>query len=151
LLAAGDGCFIACRKAAAQAVRWDEETFNSFHLYDIDFCLRARNSGLRVGVAREVTINHLSQGSFDAGWQQNAERFVQKHHIPPGPEAINQWISIQVGARADAVRVARNLMGLLAPDFQQRLAALQARCFVAACGEFPLLAGFKSSLAERAQ
>jgi hypothetical protein len=148
LLATGDGCFIACRRVVAQTLRWDEATFDSFHLYDIDFCLRARNNAFRVGVARDVTINHLSQGSFDAVWREHAQRFLQKHNILPGPEAINQWISIQVGSRAEAHRVAVNLMQFAQVDFQQTLTALQARGFEAACGEFPALAGFQLSAAE---
>ena len=150
LLAGGDGFFIACRKASVQSVGWDEATFDSFHLYDIDFCLRARNSGLRVGVARDVTINHLSQGSFDAGWREHAERFLRKHNLPRGPEATNQWISVQVGTRDEAARVARNLMSALPDDFQRKLTALQERGFAAACSEFPALARFQASIAEQA-
>jgi len=82
VLASGDGFFIACRPAAAQSLGWDEATFDSFHLYDIDFCLRARHSRLRIGVARDVTINYFSQGSFDAGWHEHAERFLRKHNLP---------------------------------------------------------------------
>lgn len=148
LLASGDGCFIACRRAAAQTLGWDEATFDSFHLYDIDFCLRARNSGLRVGVARDVTINHLSQGSFDAAWREHAQRFLQKHKLPHGSEATNQWISIQVGTRAEAGRVARNVMSALPGDFQQQMAALQESKFDRACSEFPALATFQLSTVE---
>ena len=145
LLAAGDGCFIACRKSVAQSLRWDEVTFDSFHLYDIDFCLRARNAGFRIGVARGVAINHLSQGSFDVVWQEHARRFLQKHNIPPGPEAINQWISIEVGTRAETARVARNMMSFVPADFQQQMVVLQESSFEAACREFSALAKFQSS------
>lgn len=151
LLASGDGCFIACRRPVAQTLHWDEVTFDSFHLYDIDFCLRARNNGFRVGVARGVIINHLSQGSFDAVWHEHAQRFLQKHNIPSGPEAVNQWISIQVGTRAEAARVASNLMNSVPADFHRQLAALQGGSFDAACCEFPALARFQSSIAELGQ
>jgi Glycosyltransferase like family len=150
LLAAGDGCFIACRDVIAQSLRWDEATFDSFHLYDIDFCLRARNSGFRLGVARGVAINHLSQGSFDAVWREQAQRFMQKHGLPPAPEAVNQWISIHVGTRADAARVARNLMHWVPADIQWQLRAMLADYFDAACCEFPALATFQASMAELA-
>ncbi len=151
LLAAGDGCFIACRKAAALALRWDEATFDSFHLYDIDFCLRARNSGFRVGVTCDLMINHLSQGTFDEAWHEHAQRFLQKHSLPAGPEAANQWISIQVGTRAEAARVARNLMDLVPADFRRQLVHQQACIFEAARREFPALAGFQSATMELAQ
>lgn len=151
LLAAGDGCFIACRKAAAQLLRWDEATFDSFHLYDIDFCLRARDRGLRLGVTRAVMINHWSKGSFDAVWHEQAERFLRKHSMPPGPQVMNQWISVHVGSRAEAARVAHNLMHMQRVDFQQRLKELQDRSFEAACSEFPAIAGLQSSALTRLQ
>ena len=150
LLAAGDGFFIACRKAAAQALRWDQVTFDSFHLYDIDFCLRARNSGFRIGVVRGLMVNHLSRGSFDAVWHEHAQRFLQKHNIPSGPYAVNQWISVRVGTRAEAARVAHNLITWLPADFQQRVLRLQECNFEVACREFPALAQFQSSAAELA-
>ncbi len=151
LLAAGDGCFIACRNAVAHTLRWDEATFDSFHLYDIDFCLRAQNGGFRIGVTRGLMINHWSQGSFDAAWREHAQRFLQKHDMTPGPEAVNQWISIQVGTRAEASRVARNLMNSVPADFQQQLTVLREGNFEAACREFPALAGFQSATAELVQ
>lgn len=148
LLAAGDGCFIACRKAAAQALRWDEVTFDSFHLYDIDFCLRARNSGFQIGVMRGLVINHLSQGSFDAVWHEHAIRFLQKHNIPSAPYAVNQWISVRVGTRAEAARVARNLITWVPTDFHQKVLRLQQRTFEVARSEFPTLAEFQPSAAK---
>lgn len=151
LLAVGDGFFIACRKAAAQTLRWDDTTFDSFHLYDLDFCLRARNHGFRVGVVRDVAVNHLSQGTFNADWREHAQRFLEKHSIPYGPDALNQWISIQVGTRDDAARVARNLTNWVPADFQGNLAKLQESSFEAACIELPAFARFRFATAELAQ
>ena len=148
LLAAGDGCFIACRKAAAQTLRWNEVTFDSFHLYDIDFCLRARNNGFRVGVMRGLLINHLSQGSFDAEWYEHAQRFLQKHNIPSRPHTVNRWTMVPVSSRVEAARVARNLIAFIPTDFQQQILLLQQRDFAIARGEFPVLAKFQSSAAE---
>ena len=59
VLASGDGFFIACPPAAAQSFGWSKATFDSFHLHDIDFCLRARHSRLRIGAARRVTLRSI--------------------------------------------------------------------------------------------
>ena len=150
-LAAGDGCFIACRKAVARTLRWDGVTFDSFHLYDIDFCLRARNEGFRVGVVRDLMINHSSQGSFDATWHEHAHRFLQKHDLPSGPAAKNQRLSIPVGTRADAARVARNLLSLVPTDYSQQLLRLLDNSFAAARRECSAVRKMQRAVPERTQ
>lgn len=67
-----------------------------------------------------------------------------------GPEATNQWTTMQVGTRAEAARVARNLTSAPPTDFQRELTALQERGLAAACSEFPALARFQVSIAEQA-
>lgn len=144
LLATGDGCFIACRRATALAVGWDEVTFDCFHMYDIDFCLRAKLSGYRIGVARAVVINHYSQGTFDASWHDQARRFVQKHALSSNAVPQPHWISMRTGSREETARVSRNLMRVIPLDFPQQLARLQSEQFAAACRETPALAAFHS-------
>ena len=145
LLSSGDGCFIACRRATAQALRWDEKMFDSFHLYDIDFCVRAARSGARIGTARGMVINHLSLGTFDALWREQAARFVKKHGLVSDRVSQAQWVSVPTGTRADTVRVARNLTRLVPDDFQQQLAKLQAIRFALARREAPVLETIQSS------
>lgn len=71
-------CFIAHRRAITTQ-QFDADTFDGFHLYDIDFSYRAHLAGLRVGVMSDVPIIHFSAGSFDANWQRYRERFLNKH------------------------------------------------------------------------
>ncbi|MFT3733900.1 MAG: glycosyltransferase [Rhodocyclaceae bacterium] len=71
-------CFIAHRRALTTH-RFDADSFDGFHLYDIDFSYRAHLAGLRVGVMSDVPIIHFSGGSFDANWQRYRERFLHKH------------------------------------------------------------------------
>lgn len=74
-----DGLFFAARRGVAEALRFDEITFNGFHCYDLDFTFRAYLSGYRVAVANEITIIHESVGSFNEAWREYSERFMRKH------------------------------------------------------------------------
>jgi hypothetical protein len=76
-----DGCFIAARTQAARAVGFDAATFDGFHFYDLDFCLRAHRAGLAVAVDTGILVAHASRGSLGPAWQAQAERFAAK--FPP--------------------------------------------------------------------
>lgn len=54
-----DGLFLAVNAATVGNLRFDERL--TFDFYDIDFCLSARQLGLKVGVA-PVLVTHLSHG-----------------------------------------------------------------------------------------
>jgi hypothetical protein len=105
-----DGVFIAARREVAEAVGFDEATFTGFHLYDIDFSLRAHLAGRRVAVVNDVPIIHQSPGRFsDYTWVLDAEALKQKHaaHFArrtPRPTRFN-WTRVQVETREQVLRV----------------------------------------------
>ncbi len=70
---------------------FDAETFDGFHLYDIDWSYRASRAGFRLGVAGELLVVHASRGAYDAAWQGYADRFRSKHNAgrrPPEPSSF---------------------------------------------------------------
>jgi Glycosyltransferase like family len=73
-----DGCFLAMRADCARALRFDEATFDAFHFYDLDFCLRASRASLRVAIAAEILVAHASRGTVGALWEAQAARFLAK-------------------------------------------------------------------------
>lgn len=90
-----DGLFIAARRAAAKALRFDEATFDGFHLYDLDFSFRAHLGGFRVGVCHDILIYHQSNGRKDEVWQRYGVRFEDKFAgqlsaEPVGPPLVCQ-------------------------------------------------------------
>jgi tetratricopeptide (TPR) repeat protein len=82
-----DGVFLAMRRETAVAVGFDAETFDGFHLYDTDFCWRARRAGLRLGVRCDLGLVHWSEGGFDAVWARFACRFLARAGLPELPMA----------------------------------------------------------------
>jgi hypothetical protein len=73
-----DGLFMAARRAVLECVRFDQETFDGFHLYDVDFSFSAYLAGVRIAVAANLPILHHSQGSFGEDWKRQAEKFLRK-------------------------------------------------------------------------
>jgi GT2 family glycosyltransferase len=74
-----DGCFFACRREVAEAVGFDERTFNGFHFYDIDFTYNAYLQGHRLAVCRDLALIHRSKGNQDSSWLIYRDRFLDKY------------------------------------------------------------------------
>jgi GT2 family glycosyltransferase len=73
-----DGCFMAATRAAVEAIGFDAETFDGFHLYDLDFSFRAYLQDLKVAVCRDLTPIHASTGKPDEHWEKYRLRFEKK-------------------------------------------------------------------------
>ncbi len=85
-----DGVFLAARRKVFAKIRFDESTFDGFHLYDIDWTYRASKAGFRLGTAGDLLIVHESRGNFDETWRLYADRFCDKHQVEyrPGTNAL---------------------------------------------------------------
>ena len=105
-----DGVMLAARREVFTAVRFDAETFDGFHLYDIDWSYRAARAGFHLGVAGELMVVHASRGQYGAAWECYADRFCAKHdagRTPPAPSSF-------FGATLDSPDQVRAFYALLA-------------------------------------
>jgi len=95
-----DGVFMAARRSLCESVRFDEERFDGFHLYDLDFSLRAAQAGYRVAVCNDLAVLHHSRGSFTRQWEEYASRLMAKHGALADPvpreEKWSAWCPMQV-------------------------------------------------------
>lgn len=91
-----DGCLIACRRDAARRVGFDAATFDGFHFYDLDFCVRAHRAGYRLAVTTEVLAVHASRGGFGAQWQRYRARFQAKFPEMTQPAGAPHWYAAGV-------------------------------------------------------
>ncbi len=103
-----DGVFLAGWRRTFDTIAFDADTFDGFHLYDIDYSFRCHRAGLRVAVANDLCIAHQSTGargaSFDA-WQIYEQRFQTKlgGQIPDEPAGSHLLRAVHVDTR-DRVR-----------------------------------------------
>ncbi|KAB2844555.1 MAG: hypothetical protein F9K47_03210, partial [Burkholderiales bacterium] len=85
-----DGVFVAVRRQVWEAIPYDEQRFDGFHLYDLDFSFRASLAGFRLGVPLDLTLLHRSLGSFRKDWSKYAGVFERKFagKLAPRTEVI---------------------------------------------------------------
>lgn len=103
-----DGVFIAMRRPVLDRVRFDEVTFDGFHLYDLDFCLSAYKSGLKLGVANDINLLRHSTGSWNQQWHEHSVRFCRKwaaHLAPPNPPPAFKWAYALTNSRQHAAEL----------------------------------------------
>jgi hypothetical protein len=72
-----DGVWFCCRKEVWRQNKFDEKTFREFHFYDLDFSLQIFQQS-RVCVIYTILIEHLSPGSQNESWIDNAIKFSDK-------------------------------------------------------------------------
>ncbi|MDX2217836.1 MAG: glycosyltransferase [Burkholderiales bacterium] len=91
-----DGVFLACRREVWDAVQFDADIFDGFHLYDIDFSHRAARAGFRLAVPTDLLLVHDSTGRYDAIWQRYNERFLKKFPDQRGTPPAHRLSSLNV-------------------------------------------------------
>jgi tetratricopeptide (TPR) repeat protein len=84
-LQALDGLLLATRRETALRLGFDEASFDGWHLYDLDFSLRAAQAGLDCASCNDLLVAHASQGSYDDAWLKYSQRFLDKHRSLLGP------------------------------------------------------------------
>lgn len=77
-VAAIDGLWMVLRGSLAGTVRFDEDTFNGYHLYDTDSSMQVRKAGYKVYVCRDILIEHFSTGSFSEEYFAALDKCLQK-------------------------------------------------------------------------
>jgi GT2 family glycosyltransferase len=107
-----DGFFFAARRDAALAVGFDEEAFDGFHFYDLDFTYRAHAAGLKLAVTTEVCALHRSLGNFGEEWRRYSQRFAQKFPGLGAARGANHHYAAHLSSRDNAVRFLRQMRGL---------------------------------------
>ena len=75
-----DGVFMAFNRKAIQTVRFDEECPSKWHYYDLCYCARAIEKGLKIGVG-DIVITHESSGlkEFTGDWKSGESYYIQTY------------------------------------------------------------------------
>lgn len=110
-----DGCFLAARTSAARRVGFDATTFDGFHFYDLDFCMRAHRAGLRLAVDTDILLAHASRGRLGFAWESQARRFLTKFApIGSTPARPNHFHAAALASADEALRLHAELNGFCA-------------------------------------
>ena len=95
-----DGVFLAVRREVYERIRFDEKTFDGWHLYDLDFSFSAHLAGFRLAVCHDLCLIHNSLGTYRADWQRYVDRFEAKHRgrLQKGPSQAQRRCSVEVAS-----------------------------------------------------
>jgi GT2 family glycosyltransferase len=86
-----DGLFMACTRKVVEAVRFDERSFDGWHLYDLDFSYSAYLAGFRLGVCNDISIIHASRGLRHPSCETYARHFEQKYRDKLNPMKVRPF------------------------------------------------------------
>jgi len=94
-----DGVFLAARREVLERIRFDEDTFDGWHLYDLDFTFSAHLAGFRTAVCHDLCLIHNSFGDYADAWRIYVQRFEDKYRsrLPQGvnpPAQERCWIEV---------------------------------------------------------
>ena len=112
-----DGVFLAARRKVFESVRFDAQTFDGFHLYDIDWSYRASIQGFKMVAVGDLMLVHQSRGQFAKDWQDYAIRFCEKHECSGPPSELRHIIEAELADR-DEVRAFFRLVAPTRFDFE---------------------------------
>ena len=74
-----DGVFVAARRAVTERIAFDSNTFDGFHLYDVDFTYAAYLAGFKLAVAVDLHFLHTSGGDWGESYRTYIARFNAKY------------------------------------------------------------------------
>jgi hypothetical protein len=91
-----DGVLLAGHRKVFESIPFDDQTFQGFHLYDLDFTLRASLAGFKLAVCNDLMLIHNSTGNWDQRWAEDGQRFVAKHQACFDPGAALPWAAMRI-------------------------------------------------------
>ena len=73
-----DGSFITIRANLFKKIKWDDDTFDSFHMYDMDICMQIIHEGYRVCITPDILIQHKSLGTLNSSYYESLRTLKEK-------------------------------------------------------------------------
>lgn len=73
-----DGLWFCMTKDLCRSLNFDEQTYSSFHCYDIDICMQTLLYGKRVVVIPDVLVEHKSSGNANQVYYDELQIFYKK-------------------------------------------------------------------------
>lgn len=109
-----DGLFFAARRVVAEAIPFDEATFDGFHFYDLDWTYTAYRAGYRLGVCSDIPIIHHSLGGYDEKWKQYSGRFLKKYEaaLPQASPRPYQPMLIHSDSKDKVLEICEQIAGV---------------------------------------
>lgn len=75
-----DGCWFCIRRElfSEGQLRFDEDNFHSFHLYDSDISMQVNKLGLEIYLCANILVEHFSEGLYSDEYLKGLQSFLKK-------------------------------------------------------------------------
>lgn len=75
-----DGCWMMMRKSLFDEgiIRWDDETFKGFHMYDMDISFQIITHRYRILINEDLWLNHKSWGNYNESFYAENKKLHNK-------------------------------------------------------------------------
>lgn len=73
-----DGLWFCIPKTMFEQIKFDENTYQGFHLYDLDISMQVQMTGRKVAICDDIIIEHDSIGLFNQSFEDNLALFSEK-------------------------------------------------------------------------
>ena len=102
-----DGFFFAVTRRVVNEIRFDEQNFDGFHIYDTDFTFAAYLAGFKLAVCNDILIAHQSRGNYCEKYAAFSARFMEKYQGRlPVQECNNRQVALAKNLdRAQMLRI----------------------------------------------
>jgi GT2 family glycosyltransferase len=107
-----DGLFMATTREIYKDCIFDEK-FNNFHCYDLDYSFQVLKHNKKVIVTSNLSISHLSFGSFNSNWFDNTILFHEKWYSDLPRHTYSSL------SKRSIARYEKNAFRFLLPIFRQ--------------------------------
>lgn len=100
-----DGLWFCIRKELFGSIKFDSDTYDGWHAYDIDICMQIRKMRYIIVVTSKILIEHKSLGNTDKYFYISLIKFFLKwkHYLP-----VSTGILLSKDEIAEVEKVARN-------------------------------------------
>jgi len=72
-----DGCILFIKGSVAKYFRFDNNTYDGYHFYDVDTCFSLMEQGWHVGII-DILVKHDSEGPLSESWISDRDKFIKK-------------------------------------------------------------------------
>lgn len=86
-----DGFWFCVKKDITLKTKFDVDTYNSFHCYDLDYCMQILEMGKRVVVVPNLLVEHFSLGNINDLYYDQLRLFHRKWQ-----EKLPKWCGIEI-------------------------------------------------------
>ena len=119
-----DGCWFCIKRElfSIGQLKFDEDNFPGFHMYDTDICMQVNKIGRYIYLCSDIVLEHTSEGLYTHEFEESLEKFLKKWNavLPYSVESVDKCLLEKKENEAErklAVRIEKDRLIMSIRDF----------------------------------